>query len=187
LLFCLAVTLAAVLLWMDRQFGSRFFFCDGEGTSGVGAIGSFDVRNAQVRDAIFAGDCGLVGIGDAARWRRSLDWLDAATVGAAFGGGLLRYNLKTGAVAKFEIRDYIYAIDRAGDAVYCGTSNGLYIVRGGAVTQMKFEPDVSGRLVGVSTGPKPWPHGDSLVEFFAGDVDRAEGSRVYNIVEWIPA
>ena len=66
--------------------------------------------------------------------------------GAAFGGGLLRCNLKTGAVAKFDIPDYIHTIDRVGDTLYCGTSNGLYTVRGGEIKHLAFEPDSSGKL-----------------------------------------
>ena len=48
---------------------------------------------------------------------------------------------KTRAVAKYDIADYIFTIDRLGDAIYCGTSNGLYIIRRGVVAQMRFEPD----------------------------------------------
>jgi hypothetical protein len=66
--------------------------------------------------------------------------------GAAYGGGLLRYNPRTGAAAKVKIPDYIYTIDRLGDTIYCGTANGLYLVRGGEVTQMRFEPDAAGKI-----------------------------------------
>ncbi len=45
--------------------------------------------------------------------------------GAELSGGLLRYNLKTGAVAKFDVADYIHTIDRVGDTDGCGTSNGF--------------------------------------------------------------
>ncbi len=113
-------------------FANRFY--DGEGTSGVGAIGAFDVRTRQFE---------MRYLPDIAAWSGSAMRLDGDDLwiglmrqpeGAAFSGGLLRYNLKSGAVAKFEIPDYIHTIDRAGDAIYCGTSNGLYVVRDGAVT-----------------------------------------------------
>ena len=41
----------------------------------------------------------------------------------------------------------IYTIDRLGDALYCGTSNGIYIVRDDILTQLRFEPDAEGRLI----------------------------------------
>ena len=67
--------------------------------------------------------------------------------GAEYGAGLLRYNTATGAVAKFPVADYIHTIDRLGNTVYCGTSHGLYTVRGNQVTQLRFEPDDQGKLV----------------------------------------
>ena len=70
--------------------------------------------------------------------------------GAAYSGGLLRYNRKTGAVARFAIPDVINTIDRVGDAIYCGTSNGLYMIRGGTIAHMHFEPDASGKLTAIS-------------------------------------
>ena len=49
--------------------------------------------------------------------------------------------------AKFPVADYIHTIDRLGNTVYCGTSHGLYTVRGNQVTQLRFEPDDQGKLV----------------------------------------
>ena len=67
--------------------------------------------------------------------------------GADYGAGLLRYNIATGAVTKYAVADYIHTIDRLGDTLYCGTSHGLYTVRGSKVTQLRFEPDGQGKLV----------------------------------------
>ena len=67
--------------------------------------------------------------------------------GAEYGAGLLRYNTATGTGAKYAVADYIHTIDRLGNTVYCGTSHGLYTVRGNQVTQLRFEPDDQGKLV----------------------------------------
>lgn len=121
-------------------------FYDGEGVSGIGAIGSFDIaaRKYQMRY-----------LPQIAPWSGSAIMLDGDDLwiglkrrpeGADLGGGLLRYNIRTGAVQTFAIPDVIFTIDRGGDAVYCGTSHGLYLVRGGQVTQLRFEPDETGQL-----------------------------------------
>jgi hypothetical protein len=121
-------------------------FYDGEGTSGVGAIGSFDVHTHKFE---------MRYLREIAPWSGSASRIDGDDLwiglmrrpeGAAFSGGLLRFNRRTGAVAKFDIPDYIHTIDRLGDAIYCGTSNGLYRLRGGEITQMRFEPDARGKL-----------------------------------------
>ena len=122
-------------------------FYDSEGLSGVGAVGAFDVptRKYEMRY-----------LPEIAPWSGSAILLDGEDLwvglmrrpeGANYGAGLLRYNSRTGAVAKYAIPDVIYTIDRLGDTLYCGTSHGLYTVRGDKLTQLRFEPsDGSGRL-----------------------------------------
>ena len=125
-------------------------FYDGEGVSGVGAVGVFDISTRKY-DMRY-----LPGI---APWSGSAILLDGADLwiglmrrpeGAEYGAGLLRYNTATGAVAKLPVADYIHTIDRLGNTVYCGTSHGLYTVRGNQVTQLRFEPDDKGKLLMVS-------------------------------------
>ncbi|HTS49822.1 MAG TPA: hypothetical protein VMH05_17860 [Bryobacteraceae bacterium] len=133
------------------QNGDKLWFAttfyDGEGVSGIGAIGTFDLatRKYQMRY-----------LPEIAPWSGSAILLDGDDLwiglkhrpeGADIGGGLLRYNVRTGAVKTFAIPDVIYTIDRAGDALYCGTSHGLYMLRGDRITQLRFEPDESGQLV----------------------------------------
>jgi hypothetical protein len=45
------------------------------------------------------------------------------------------------------VPDVIHTIDHVGDALYCGTSHGLYIVRNDKVTQLRFEPDAKGTII----------------------------------------
>jgi hypothetical protein len=67
--------------------------------------------------------------------------------GSDYGGGLLKYDTRSGAVTKYPVNDYIHTLDRMGDTLYCGTSHGLYTIREGKITQLRFEPDENGKLV----------------------------------------
>jgi hypothetical protein len=125
-------------------------FYDSEGVSGVGAIGSFDISTRKY-DMRY--------LPEIAPWSGSAILLDDGNLwiglmrrpeGADYGAGLLRYNRTTGAVTKYAVADYIYTIDRLGDTLYCGTSHGLYTVRGNKVTQLRFEPDDKGKLIMVT-------------------------------------
>jgi len=137
--------LAGGTVWFTNSF------YDGEGTSGVGALGSFDVRTHKYE---------MRYLPEIAHWSGSAIRIDGDSIwiglmrqpeGAAYGGGLLRYDTKTGAVTKYPVSDFISTIDRLGDAIYCGTSNGVYVIRGDAVTQLRFEPDASGKTVMISS------------------------------------
>ncbi len=134
--------------------GSRIWFVDsfydGEGVSGVGAIGTFDATTGEYK---------MRYLPEIAPWSGSALLLDGQDLwvglmrrpeGAEIGAGLLRYNTKTGAVKKYAIPDVINTIDRLGDTLYCGTSHGLYMLRGDAITQLRFEPDADGKLVMVA-------------------------------------
>lgn len=129
-------------------FASTFY--DGEGVSGVGAVGAFDIstRKYQMRY-----------LPEIAPWSGSAILLDGDDLwiglmrrpeGAGYGAGLLRYNLTTGAVTKYAVTDYINTIDRLRETLYCGTSHGLYTVCDNKVTQLRFEPDDKGTLIMVA-------------------------------------
>ena len=70
--------------------------------------------------------------------------------GANFGGGLLRYNIPTGAVTAFPITDVILTIVRAGDSIYCATTHGVYALKDGGITQWRVEPIRAGKLTVVT-------------------------------------
>lgn len=129
--------LAGAKLW----FANSFY--DSEGVSGVGAIGTFDIaaRKYEMRYLL-----------EIAPWSGSAMLLDGDDLwiglmrrpeGANYGAGLLRYNTRTGATKLYKIPDLIYTIDRLGNTLYCGTSHGLYTIRGEKVLQLRFEPDVN--------------------------------------------
>jgi hypothetical protein len=129
-------------------FASTFY--DGEGVSGLGAIGAFDIpsRKYQMRY-----------LPEIVGWSGSAILLDGDALwiglmrrpeGSVYGGGLLSYNTKTGSATKYALPDVIYTIDRLGDTLYCGTSHGLYLVRNDQLTQLRFEPDGQGKLIMVA-------------------------------------
>ena len=126
-------------------FATEFY--DGEGVSGIGAIGSFDIPTRQYQ---------MRYLPEIAPWSGSAIMLDGDDLwiglkrqpeGVQIGGGLLRYSISSGKVQMFAIPDVIFTIDRVGDALYCGSSHGLYMLRGDHITQLRFEPDQSGQLV----------------------------------------
>jgi hypothetical protein len=123
---------------------------DGEGHSGVGAVGTFDIQSGRYHmrylPEIAASSGSAIRLDGDALWIGLLHRGE----GAATGGGLLRYNTKTGSVNRYAVPDVIYTIDRLGDALYCGTSHGLYMVQDGKVTQLRFEPDDRGTLIMVA-------------------------------------
>ncbi len=137
--------LAGGTIWFTNSF------YDGEGTSGVGALGSFDVHTHQYQ---------MRYLPEIVNWSGSAIRLDGDFIwiglmrqpeGSAYGGGLLRYDTKTGAVKHYAVTDYVHTIDRVGDAIYCGTSNGIYVIRGETITQLRFEPDASGKTTMISS------------------------------------
>jgi hypothetical protein len=131
-------------------FASTFY--DGEGTSGVGAIGDFDIASRKYR---------MRYLPEIAGWSGSAILLDGDELwigrvchpeGSDMGGGLLRYNINTGSVKAYSFTDVVHTIDRLGDAIYCGSSNGLYRIRDGKLTHFRFEPDAKGKLTMIAGG-----------------------------------
>jgi hypothetical protein len=131
-------------------FASKFY--DGEGTSGIGAIGEFDIASRKYR---------MHYLPEIVGWSGSAILLDGDELwiglvchpeGSDMGGGLLRYNIKTGAVQAYPFTDVVNTIDRLGDVIYSGTSNGLYRIRDGKLTHFRFEPDPKGKLAMIAGG-----------------------------------
>jgi hypothetical protein len=135
--------------------GTRVWFAnsfyDGEGHSGVGAVGTFDIQSGRYHmrylPEIAASSGSAILLDGDALWIGLLHRGE----GAAMGRGLLLYNTKIGSVKRYALPDVIYTIDQLGDALYCGTSHGLYMVRDDKVTQLRFEPDDKGTLIMVAS------------------------------------
>jgi hypothetical protein len=120
-------------------------FYDGEGITGVGGIGRFDLMTGEYKMRHFP---------QIARWSGSWILLEGDDIwvglvcrpeGAPIGGGLLRYNRVTGEGQRYEFPGVISSIDRAGDTLYLATSIGLYLFRNDSLTLMRLEPVAKGR------------------------------------------
>ena len=127
-------------------------FYDGEGTSGIGAIGAFDIYSRRYE---------MQYLPEVVHWSASAILLDGNDLwiglkqrpeGADRGRGLLRYNIQSSAAQTFPVPDVIFTLNFAGDALYCGTSHGLYMLRADQLIQLRFEPDVNGKLTMI---PRP--------------------------------
>lgn len=132
-----------------RLEGDRLWFAgtfyDGEGMSGVGNIGWFDLAALQYEIRYPA---------ELAPWSASALLVENESVwvglvrrpeGALAGGGILRYDRRTGAFTHFPFTAVVNSLDRMGDALYAGTSQGIYVLRDGVVTVLSVEPVVPGR------------------------------------------
>jgi hypothetical protein len=137
----------------DEKIWFATTFYDGEGTSGIGAIGAFDINSRRYEMLQY--------LPEIVHWSASAILLDGNDLwiglkqrpeGADIGKGLLRYNIQSGAVQTFPIPDVIFTLNFGGDALYCGTSHGLYMLRSDQLTQLRFEPDATGELTMI---PRP--------------------------------
>src|SRR5262245_7023959 len=129
-------------------FGKNFY--DGEGTTGVGAIGYFD-RTAKKYS--------FLPIREVVDWSVSsllieVDTLWASLVshpeGADRSGGLLRQNLKSGITRKYRVDEIIFRIERVPDGLYMSTSNGIYVLKNDRLRRYLVEPDIDGKPVIIS-------------------------------------
>jgi hypothetical protein len=143
-----------------QREGDRFWiaktFYDGEGTTGVGAIGSFDAsgKYAFLRiPELFDWSIQAMLVESEAIWAGRV----SRPEGADRSGGLLRYDRKTRQVRLYDVPDAIHAIARVGKAVCLGTSHGLYVIKNGEKTRYRTEPNIDGRLVVVAQAMTPKP------------------------------
>ena len=122
-------------------------FYDGEGMSGLGAIGSFDLTTLKYE---------MRYVPEIVRWSASALRLDGDNLwiglmrrpeGAEYGTGVLRYDIKTGATRTFPIKDYVVSIERIGESLYFGTTHSVYAIdlATDAVSHIRVEPGQSGR------------------------------------------
>ena len=74
--------------------------------------------------------------------------------GAGHSGGLIRYDLSTRNVTRYNVPDIVLTMIRQNNALFIGTSNGLYVLRDDRFTRFRFEPNLDGKLEPV---PAPMP------------------------------
>lgn len=124
-------------------FGISFY--DGEGTTGVNALGRFDTKTKQYHLEYFWE------IADHASSAIMVDddyvWLGLVThpEGADCGEGLFRLNRKDGTTKLFRFADTVSSILRRGENVYAFTDDGFYVIHGDGTMWVGVRPDPKGR------------------------------------------
>jgi hypothetical protein len=127
-------------LWFANQF------YDGEGQSGVGALGTFDPVTARYEMRYFP---------EIAPWSASVLRVENEFVwiglmrqpeGNVYGAGILRFQKKTETVREYPISDFVTTLTRAGSALYFGTVHGVYVLdtNAGILTHIRVEPGPKG-------------------------------------------
>jgi hypothetical protein len=139
-------------------FGTWFY--DGEGTTGVGGHGTFEIESGRwhvVYDRALA------------EWSSSAILVEPRAVwlglmrqpeGAAYSGGLLRYDRDTRSMRRFNIPAIIHVIRRVGASLWLATDDGLYVHGGNGITHIDFVPEVDGTTAAslhAITGAAPDP------------------------------
>jgi hypothetical protein len=66
--------------------------------------------------------------------------------GADRSGGLLEYNRSSHRARVHPVSDVITSIARAEDALFLGTTHGVYLFREDARLRYRMEPDIEGRM-----------------------------------------
>jgi len=126
-------------------FGKTFY--DGEGTTGVGGVGYFDTSRSGYT---------FLTIHEVVNWSVSTLLVEDQSVwiglvghpeGPDYGGGLLRYDLKTATTDKYPIDEVVLRIKRWNDRVYLATSRGLSVLEGGRLSdRYVVEPDTDNKF-----------------------------------------
>jgi len=127
-------------------FGKAFY--DGEGATGVGAVG-FLSRSGRYSFLTIplVRDWSVVAL----TVEPEMIWLGRAHYGeyVTGSGGLLQYNRKTHASHIYPITGVIRKITHVGNGIFV-VANGLWVIRAGRMTRFHMEPEATGRLVVVT-------------------------------------
>ncbi len=117
-------------------FGLRFY--DGEGHTGVGGYGQFDIETKEYElkylPEIAASSVSALYVDDGLLWMG----LYGQPEGAPYSDGLVSYDHKSGRVSSYPISGMVNVIRKWGDRVYVGTSKGATIVSPDAITTAKL-------------------------------------------------
>jgi hypothetical protein len=125
-------------------FGTRFY--DGEGTTGVGALGSFDLDRRTWQ--LFRPRAILDWSASAILVENTVVWVGLVehTEGRGAAGGLLRWDSRTHAQRTYAIPAAISAVRRVGPRLYVSTEDGLYVLDGERLVHARFRHERGGAL-----------------------------------------
>ena len=115
-------------------FGNDFY--DGEGLSGIGSLGYFDLVTKTYRYEF---------LDRLASWSTAAILVDRDEIwiamkrqpeGKDYSGGILKYNSKNKSVAHYELPHVALTMATSGDTRYIGTEDGLYILSSTGLTRV---------------------------------------------------
>jgi hypothetical protein len=126
-------------------FGKTFY--DGEGTTGVGGLGYFDTGASRYT---------MLPLAQMAGWSTSAlliesDVIWAALVGypegEAYGGGLIRYDVKSRRTRSYPTDQVISQIFRFQDRLLLTSRNGAYQLKDNTLFGYRVEPNINNRFI----------------------------------------
>ena len=126
-------------------FGKTFY--DGEGTTGVGGLGYFDTGASRYT---------MLPLAQMAGWSTSAlliesDVIWAALVGypegEAYGGGLIRYDVKSRRTRSYPTDQVISQIFRFQDRLLLTSPNGAYQLKDNTLFGYRVEPNINNRFI----------------------------------------
>lgn len=134
--------------WQQEEeriwFGKTFY--DGEGSTGVGGFGYFDINERKFHifspPEIADWSVSAIDVGPDAAWM-------ALVQNGEYGGssgGLLRYDRQSGTVRRLGLPDVALRIVRAGGNILAATDFGLAVVEGDGVKRYFVDRTTDGRL-----------------------------------------
>ena len=126
-------------------FGKTFY--DGEGYTGVGGLGYFDLSKRQFSflriPQIVDWSVSALLVKDQVLWAG----LERRPEGAEHSGGLLRHDLRTSATRIYRVEDVITSLHASGTALVMGTTNGIYVLRNDRIIRHRVTPTLDGKFV----------------------------------------
>ncbi len=120
-------------------FGTTFY--DGEGETGIGGFGTYDVTTSQINMAYLP---------EVASWSISTIFVSNETLsmglvghpeGAEYSGGLVQYHIKTQQTRHIDIPEIIQVITQVYDTLVLGTTNGVTLLQGQTLHTGTFDID----------------------------------------------
>lgn len=136
---------AGPVLERDNKIWFGLRFPDGEGFTGVGGFGIFDTVTGSIlmhypREMSDWSASAML-LEDEHLWIGLIRYPE----GMPYGGGLLRYDTKSGEIRKYSIAETINFIHKVGDAIFIGTGNGISILSNDRMAEFEYGYDINGR------------------------------------------